>query len=256
MNPYLEVAAWWPAIHHRLISAIDDQLRETLPPLFFSTIEERVYLSLPETMISPDVLLIERHRDGRQGNVQTAVRTPVDGYFTVELEKVRERFIEVRKADNEEVVAAIEVLSPINKSREAYGRDSYLRKRDKLIDSSVHLLEIDLLRGGLHTVAVPHEKVNEYAGDDWQYIACLHRVTHYPAFDFWPVALRSRLPIVAVPLTPAYDDVTLDLQRCVNTAYEGGSFARRIDYTKEPALPLSPDDAAWADALLKEQKLR
>ena len=47
----------------------------------------------------------------------------------------------------QEVVTIVEVLSPANK-RAGRGRDAYLQKRERVLGSSTHLVEIDLLRTG------------------------------------------------------------------------------------------------------------
>ena len=36
----------------------------------------------------------------------------------------------------------------------AHGRDPYVQKQREMLDSKVHLIEIDLLRAGVHTTAV------------------------------------------------------------------------------------------------------
>ena len=49
----------------------------------------------------------------------------------------------------------IELLSPENKHGK--GQEEYQRKQQAVLQSQAHLLEIDLLRGGEHTVAAPRE---------------------------------------------------------------------------------------------------
>jgi hypothetical protein len=38
--------------------------------------------------------------------------------------------------------------------------------------------------------------------------------------------------------------------------YDRGRYAHRLDYRREPVPPLSPEDAAWADARLRQQGRR
>src|SRR5205823_2575020 len=54
--------------------------------------------------------------------------------------------IEIRDAANRQLVTAIEVLSPTNKRGD--GRSEYLAKRQRLLLSTAHLMEIDLLHQG------------------------------------------------------------------------------------------------------------
>ena len=57
------------------------------------------------------------------------------------------------------LVTAIEFLSPSNKTPGKRGRELYLRKQREMLDSPAHLVEIDLLRGGVHSTAVPLERL-------------------------------------------------------------------------------------------------
>ena len=64
-------------------------------------------------------------------------------------EEHRESFVEIFEADADlRLVTCIEVLSPTNKRPNTPGRELYLRKRQSLLLGNVHLVEIDLLRGG------------------------------------------------------------------------------------------------------------
>lgn len=68
--------------------------------------------------------------------------------------------------------------------------------------------------------------------------------------------MRQRLPRFKVPLKGEDPDLTVDLQLLFDRCYDVGRFARRVDYQKEPPLPLRPPDAEWTDALLREKGLR
>src|SRR3712207_9248145 len=64
-------------------------------------------------------------------------------------EEHREAFVEIYEGTPERrLVTCIEVLSPSNKRPGTPGWDLYLRKRQSLMLGGVHLVEIDLLRGG------------------------------------------------------------------------------------------------------------
>jgi hypothetical protein len=60
---------------------------------------------------------------------------------------VREGYLEVRDVMTGEVVTVLEVLSPGNK-RPGRGRRVYVLKRQRILESQTHLVEVDLLRGG------------------------------------------------------------------------------------------------------------
>jgi len=57
----------------------------------------------------------------------------------------RHTFLEIRDCDNRQLVTVLELLSPSNK-RPGPDREQYLAKRQQLLASSVHLVELDLLR--------------------------------------------------------------------------------------------------------------
>src|SRR4029453_5934831 len=98
---------------------------------------------------------------------------------------------------NRQLVTAIEILSPTNKRAE--GRMEYLVKRRRILLSTAHLLEIDLLRQGqrlpMHDPLPPAE-----------YFVLLSRAENRPITEVWPLALRDPLPTVPVPLLPGDSD--------------------------------------------------
>jgi hypothetical protein len=50
--------------------------------------------------------------------------------------------------------------------------------------------------------------------------------------------------------------VPLDLAAIFNRVYQGGAYARSIDYQEPPDPPLNPDDAKRANKLLRSKGLR
>jgi hypothetical protein len=157
---------------------------------------------------------------------------------------VPHRTVEVRDAAERRLVTAIEVLSPTNKRGE--GRDEYLQKRQRLLLSPAHLIEIDLLRGGRR---VPMRQALPEA----PYFVLVSRAEARPVLDVWPVALRAHLPEVPVPLLPGDADVPLDLQAALTTVYDALGYDLAVDYARPPEVPLTPGDAAWAEALLRDR---
>lgn len=261
MDPYLEAPALWPGVHHRLITYIADSLSERLPQRYVANIDERLVVVESERNLYPDTLVRERVEAERRptimnGGAAAALATESDPAVRVSLEPetVAQAFIEIRLANSEgQVVAVIEVLSPGNKQAGSAGRTQYLAKQGELLQSRIHLLEIDLLRGGAHTVAAPRQRVLGLAR--WDFIISLHRGEESEC-DVWPVAVRQRLPRIRVPLTLGDPDIILDLQEMVTHCYDVGRYARHIDYRHDPAPPLVAADAEWAAALLRERGLR
>ena len=73
---------------------------------------------------------------------------------------------------------------------------------------------------------------------------------------YWPLRLRNPLPEFGIPLRGKDPDVPLDLGAALRSAYDAGAYDLSIDYRKEPRPPLEPEDAAWADGLLRKRRLR
>lgn len=128
-------------------------------------------------------------------------------------------------------------------------------KQNRVLHSDSHLLEIDLLRAGEHTVAVRRDRV--LARKRFDYLVSLHRVGNRRGqFEVWPLTVRDVLPVVRVPLLPGMPDELLDLQPIMDGVYDRSAVGHRLKYGQAPEPPLSPADAEWADGLLREKGLR
>jgi uncharacterized protein DUF4058 len=258
MDPYLEHPARWPSMHQRLITNISNALNALLPPPYIADIGERLYVLQPERSIYPDVVLVERPTPPSPPEATaTAVMVPSDPpwVLTAPLGEVREVFVEILTVpDENRVIAVIEVLSPANKAAGSEGRRLYLAKQRQVLESQTHLVEIDFLRQGEHTVAAPLDWLLEQGY--WDYLVSLHRGGQGGRFEAWPVPLRQRLPRIHIPLAGSDPDVVLELQPVFDRCYDEGPYARRLDYRLEPPVPLSRADAEWADQLLRERGLR
>ena len=268
MNPYLEHPALWPGVHQGLIGCMRATLNEMLSPRYVADIGERLYVVQPERDIYPDVVVLE-HPSSETPREQSAGGTAVAAVargvevvasdppwvMTVEPVEMREVFIEILSVVGEErVVTVIEVLSPSNKTKGSEGRELYVTKQRELLGSQTHVIEIDLLREGAHTVAAPRGHLLRRG--KWDYLVCLHRGGQGGRYEVWAVPLRQKLPRICVPLADGDPDAVLDLQEAFSRCYDEGAYARRLDYRGDPPEPLQPDAAAWADALLRERGLR
>lgn len=249
MDPYLE-GEMWQEFHETLAGAIRAQLLAVLPPHYVALLAKRYVLnnqsvgllSLPEEqrVIYPDVHVV--HPSPRIAETALAYETqalasPATQLISPMSEEVPVMSVEVRDIANRRLVTVIEILSPVNKMGE--GAVEYAHKRQDVMKTATHLLEIDLLRRGLRIVL-------EGALPPADYYVYLSRFTHRPYTDVWPVALRDPLPVVPVPLLPPDADVPLNLQRAVNACYELVHYERLLDYAAAPPPPpLSEADAVW-----------
>jgi hypothetical protein len=256
MDPYLEEPLTWRTVHGALLTNLMSQLNATLPEGLMAVIEDRVVISTQRS-INPDVSILRfstaPNRPQIRGGTATLVAAEADPAFYVRHEMpLPQRHVAIRTVRGE-LVTVIEVLSPTNK-RSGKDRAEYKNKQAELLASDVHLLEVDLLRGGEYTVAVSKEDVD--ANSEWDYLVSLHYGGTGEEYEFWPISLRRRLPRVYVPLTDGLPNQVIDLQAALSLTYDDGPFARATDYRRAASPPLSEHDADWADALLREKQLR
>lgn len=242
MDPWLEHPAIWPGVHQRLITYISDAIQPRLGPRYYVDIGERVYLELADRSVYPDLVMVETHPRGRVGPAVGTLQAdaPVRVHVAEQVE-LREPFLEVRETHRgERVVAVIEVLSPANK-RPGAGREVYQRKQADVLASDAHLVEVDLLRGGEPSVALPPG-----AGPASAYRVVVSRGSDRSAREVYPFGVQDRLPRVGLPLLPPDPDAVLDLPAVLEQVWERGAYAQRLSYEQEPLPPLGASEAAWA----------
>ncbi|MBI4607198.1 MAG: DUF4058 family protein [Planctomycetes bacterium] len=134
MDPYVE-GHLWPDLHSRLPNEISRRLGPLLRPRYVAWLATHlVEDEAPEADVGimyPDVEVV----------------SPLE---------VRIVNVEIRDAALNDLVTSIEILSPVNKREPALSR--YRRKRERLRQAGVHLLEIDLLRRRLRALLSRGEK--------------------------------------------------------------------------------------------------
>lgn len=245
MDPYLEDPAIWPGVHASFIIYLRDALQPTLADRYVAAVEERVYLEKPSgesRTIIPDVSL-RTARDWESGGGAAVLEMDAPVVLEEEPVEVREPYIQLLDLHSgQKIVTVIELLSPANKRR-GEGRNTYVRKQSEVRYSDAHLVEIDLLRDGDHTLAVDEAVARRRTRFD--YAVCVHRAKSLARFEFYPCGLRHRLPRIRVPLAEGDADVPLDLQAVLEKTHTAGSYHLRLSYAQPPEPPLSPADEAW-----------
>jgi Protein of unknown function (DUF4058) len=260
MDPYLEEPARWPDMHQRLITYIADTLQPQVRPRYYARMGERVYILNPPQALYPDIILIGRPvREPKPMDIGAAtleaaeaqVDTPV--LLTLPPVEHREPFVEIVHAAGDQVVTIIEVLSPANKTA-GEGHRLYRRKQQEILDSPVHLIEIDLLSTGLLTVAISEEGIASLP--PYRYLVSVRRAPERYQREVYPIPLQRRLPRVGIPLREPDPDVRLDLRTILTQCYDNGGYADLVNYRQAPPVTLSSEEAAWTDGLLKGRGLR
>jgi hypothetical protein len=254
MNPYLENPELWPEVHSRLIIAIADAIAPQLRPKYRVAVEKRVYQITDTNSVLvgiPDVVVGRSLTNSQQEQSPLALASPPAKPVTVSLpipEEVRESYLEVREVGTGEVVTVIEVLSPKNK-RPGEGRKAYETKRQQILGSSTHLVEIDLLRGGEPMPILGMQIPSHYR-------ILMSRSSSRPQAELYPFDLSESIPTFVLPLRQGDAEPIIDLKILIDGVYDRAGFDLAIDYTQQPLPPLPEPDAAWANTLLQEQGLR
>lgn len=245
MDPFIE-GQCWKGFHHSLISEIQFALTQQVRPRYVVDIEEDVYVARdgwePVKILIPDVAV--QHGEGWS--------EALDGVTTIESvphvvtlpmeEPIEIPYLVIRKRDGDETVAVIEVLSPTNKSARD-GRAEYLSKRNALLRSHTHLIELDLLRGGERLPTVePHP-----TGD---YFAFVSREERRPKAEVYAWNLDQPMPSVPIPLADGDPDATLPLQTVFNSTYDRAGYDYSLKYDREVDPALDDRHRGWVKQVL------
>lgn len=256
MDPYIEAPALWSDFHSDLASEIRAQLNQYIQPRYFARLTPYVTYEVVEVGeisqpygVRPDVGVWHIDTGGAEdaeSNVAVLAPAPAPVESLVALEiPLRLHRVEIHETPTQQLITVIEILSPVNKrpSHDAY--QAYQRKRRDFLRSAVHLLEIDLLRGGERPPLVRPVPAAPY------YVT-LSRADKRPLVQVWPIQLTNRLPILPIPLRTPDPDAVCDLGAAVASVYARGGYGSQIDYRQPPPPPaLAEAEAAWVTTLLQ-----
>lgn len=244
MDPYIE-GQIWKDFHGAFLYELRTELVRQVRPGYEVLAQEDVYVEYAEERgrrtIEPDLLIGGTAARASRGG--TDLVTPVASVPiplpALALEEERHTFLEIRRLPGRRLVTVVELLSPTNKQPGDKARDRYLEKRRDIQASNVHLVEIDLLRGGAR---LPMEAPLPAAAY-YLLVSCWER---RPIADVTPLALRAPLPPLPVPLLDE-DAAWVDLQSVFSSVYERAGYDYILDYTTPVVPPLEEGDALWAE---------
>jgi hypothetical protein len=245
MNPYLEQDDAWEDFHPNFILRSQEALNAQIGANYVVKVEVRLLLherSAEERRFFgiADVGVSEKAQRAAS-SASAALEAPLQLQLpAVEMEK--QRFLEIRDRRNRRVVTVIELLSPTNKSP-GQDRDDYLSKRRQILAGEMHLVEIDLRRGG--------KRPSPPDLPPCSYYALVSRRDDRPSVGVWPFGLRDPLPRIPVPLNSPDPPVWLDLKAVLDQAYDAAAYGRYI-YDDHPDPPLNAADEEWAKTVLLE----
>lgn len=253
MDPWLEGHVW-PDVHHGLAFVFKEQLVGQVVPKYFVRVETyTVEDSRPDEdvgILYPDVEILRRTPERVDVVSEPSYEPLTPSTMTIPLPRpveVRIPVVEIRDRENQQLITAIEVLSPVNKR--APGIQPYREKRDLLHEDGVHLLEIDLLRRGERPLNYPTLPRQAH------YFVMLQRGERYRT-EVWAMTIRDKLPVVPVPLKAPDPDVRLDIGAALNEVYHRSRYDLSVRYNAEPPPPaFSQEDIDWLRGVLREKNL-
>ena len=247
MDPFVE-GQDWEDFHTGFIAELAAALVPRIRPKYVARKERRIYVehSYPadDRLVRADVAVISDERASVESPEPGAARaavSPVVLHLPMPEER-RESFLTLRDRQTMHVVTVIELLSPANKRPGGDGRREYLSKRESVLGSTTHLVELDLLREGERLPTVEPLPPGDY-------YAFVCRQRRYQA-EVYGWTLRDRLPTIPIPLAGDDPDVRIDLAEVFTSTYDRAGYDYSLDYTRPIQPPLSEPDARWAQAVL------
>ena len=239
MNPFIEQPELWSEFHSRMIVAIADSLDDLLSRNYRVAVEKRVYLSQTDEQVLigiPDVAITSSTSTSPERNQSAIAVAEPQTVELPQLAEVQERYLEIREGTTGKVITTIELLSPKNK-RSGEGRDAYLRKRQQVLSSHTHLVEIDLLRGG--------RPLPIKGGLSSDYRILISRSDERPQAKLYSFNLGQAIPTFEVPLQGKEIAPSLQLQPLLHRIYDKGRFELAIDYSQTLSPQLSNSELKW-----------
>ena len=163
-------------------------------------------------------------------------------------EKIPARWVEIHDARGG-LVTVLEVLSPANKTEAGWW--PYHRRQEHFLAAGVNLVEIDLVRGGIHVVSIARERLSFPAGTC--HVVCVARSFGQasPRLEVYLCPLREPLPTIRVPLRRGDPDVALALQTLIDRCYRTGRY-----WLSDHTRPLQPPAADESESAWIEERLR
>lgn len=255
MDPFLEEPLDFADFHDGFVAYLREIIQPMLPAPYYAALGRRAWVEVSERFIGPDVNVLSMSSMARvETGTALAIEPAQPIVVTVPHDEQSQTLVEIAigRGASRRLVTAIEVLSPSNKTLGERGRDLYLRKQQELLQSKCHLVEIDLLRGGKHTTAVPEVRYLKSV-PTCEYHVCAHRFDNFEDYFIYPIHLRQPLPTINVPLLPGDGEVSVPLQQVMQRTYEAGPYHREIDYSQIiPSPKLADEQVKWVRERLSE----
>ncbi len=252
MDPWIEKPEYFGDFHHSMTYLLREAINARVPKGYAARGTTLVWME-EEQRREPDVGVFDRSGRDRTFNGPLTMA----GAIAVEEEAApverKQSYLKIFAKDGMRLVTVVELVSRSNK-RPGKGRKAYLKKQAECKENGVHLVEIDLLRGGPHTTVVPLAKLRAKAGafDYHASIATCGATIRYYAV---PIRLAEPLPTIPIPLDPEVEPVRVDLQPLFERTYDTGKYGEFMDFAKPCDPPLTPEQQSWSEGVLKARGL-
>src|SRR5947207_981112 len=99
-------------------------------------------------------------------------------------------------------------------------------------------------------MASPFPGMDPYLEDldflpEWDYAVIVTRARLPEKWEVYPATLQKRLPRFRLPLAADDRDTVVDLQAAFSRTYDQCGYGAKIDYSRDPSVPLSEAARAW-----------
>jgi hypothetical protein len=244
MDPFLEVPPYWSDFSPAFLTAIRNRLIPNVIPRYDVRIEEYLILEhddLPSHRVKPDLVVSTDWKAQSGPAVQTLSLPQLANTLEAaypDFDPVTQRRLVLTHRMTGRVVTVLELLSPVNKAPGKDGIEAYERKREELLTTPCHLIELDLLRGGERLPikgAMP-------AGD---YFAYIGRAERRPTCQIIGWHWQSVLPPIPFPLLPEDGETQIDLPAAFRDAYDPAYYHQRLPYDSPLRPTLSEQEIEW-----------
>lgn len=221
----IESSRLWSHFHKDWLIAMRGLVRAQLPKEYSVFVESEAMVVTPlgtgVAAILPDVSVVRDTRNEPGPTNRSGANAAL-----LEVEELCELQTQysliVRRAPEEQFVAACELLSPTNKGvHGSLEKERYLRKREQYLLAGVNLLEIDALVGGERLLPLSVSGLASYERSAW---TTLHRGDRR-RWRGWGWNAQEPLPTVAWSIEEQVD-VNVDLAASIRAACEFNEWDR------------------------------
>ena len=253
MDPWIENTEYFGDFHTSMIYLIREAINARVPRGYAARGTQLVWVD-NEQRREPDVGVFG-HQDRPTFNGPLTLAGAIAVEEEAVEQEVEQPYLEILSKDGMRLVTMIEIVSRSNKRLGDNGRAAYLKKQTECKEKGVHLVEIDLLRGGPHTTAVPLPKLRAKAGAFDYHVSittCNAPIRYYAV----PIRMTEPLPMIPIPLDPDIEPVRIELQPLLERTYDTGLYSEFMDFSKPCDPLLTAEQQTWAEGLLKSKGVR